>query len=154
MSDQAAAVGAWESLFRAQVAIMRSLAADFPAQGISFNEYDVLFNLSREPDRRIRLRDLNEHVLLTQPSVSRLVDRLASRGYVHKLTDPTDGRGAIVELTQEGYDVFRRVALQHMNTITGRMGDALSNLELAQLTALCDRLRTAPSGAARTFRHA
>ncbi|TFC20116.1 MarR family transcriptional regulator [Cryobacterium algoritolerans] len=133
---------------------MRSLAADFPAQGISFNEYDVLFNLSREPDRRIRLRDLNEHVLLTQPSVSRLVDRLASRGYVHKLTDPTDGRGAIVELTQEGYDVFRRVALQHMDTITGRMGDALSNLELAQLTALCDRLRTAPSGAAAKFRHA
>ena len=145
MSDRAAAVGAWESLFRAQVAIMRSLAADFPAQGISFNEYDVMFTLSREPDRSIRLRDLNEQVLLTQPSVSRLVDRLAARGYVHKHTDPSDGRGAIVELTDEGYDVFRRVAIQHMDTITGRMGDALDNEELAQLTALCDRLRAGSS---------
>ena len=154
MSDRAEAVGAWESLFRAQVAIMRSLASDFPAHGISFNEYDVMFNLSREPDRRIRLRDLNEHVLLTQPSVSRLVDRLASRGYVLKLTDPSDGRGAIVELTTEGYHVFRRVALRHVDTIAGRMGDALSTEELAQLTGLCDRLRTAPSRAGRKPRHA
>ncbi len=141
VTNRAVAVAAWESLFRAQVAIMRSLAADFPSHEISFNEYDVLFNLSRAPDRRLRLRDLNRHVLLTQPSVSRLVDRLALRGYLQKHTDPTDGRGALIELTDAGYDLFRRVALQHMGTITDRVGDKLSTDELTQLTALCDRLR-------------
>lgn len=44
-----AAVNAWESLFRAQVTVMRSLAGSFPSHEISLNEYDVLFNLSREP---------------------------------------------------------------------------------------------------------
>jgi DNA-binding MarR family transcriptional regulator len=141
VTDRAVAVAAWESLFRAQVAIMRSLAADFPTHGISFNEYDVMFNLSRAPERRLRLRDLNRHVLLTQPSVSRLVDRLAARGYLQKHTDPADGRGALIELTDVGYDLFRRVALQHMGTITDRIGDKLSTYELTQLTALCDRLR-------------
>jgi DNA-binding MarR family transcriptional regulator len=141
VTDRAVAVAAWESLFRAQVAIMRSLAADFPTHGISFNEYDVMFNLSRAPERRLRLRDLNRHVLLTQPSVSRLVDRLAARGYLQKHTDPADGRGALIELTDVGYDLFRRVALQHMGTITDRIGDKLSTDELTQLTALCDRLR-------------
>jgi DNA-binding MarR family transcriptional regulator len=138
-------VAAWESLFRAQVAIMRSLAAQFPSREISFNEYDVMFNLSRQPDRRIRLRELNQHVLLTQPSVSRLVDRLVSRGYVAKETDPLDGRGAIVELTDAGYALFRRVAVDHMGTITDRIGDELSTAELGQLTALCDRLRLGPA---------
>lgn len=146
MTDRAAAVSAWESLFRAQVAIMRSLASDFPSREISFNEYDVLFNLSREPDRRIRLRELNRHVLLTQPSVSRLIDRLASRGYIRKVTDPNDGRGAIVELTDAGYALFRRVAVDHMGSISTRFGDALSDEELEQLTALCDRLRIGPPG--------
>ena len=141
MVDRAIAVGAWESLFRAQVAIMRSLAEDFPSREISFNEYDVMFNLSRAPERRLRLRDLNRHVLLTQPSVSRLVDRLALRGYVQKHTDPTDGRGALIELTDAGFELFRRVALQHMDTITERIGDTLSTDELTQLTGLCDRLR-------------
>ncbi|KFF58241.1 transcriptional regulator [Cryobacterium sp. MLB-32] len=142
MANRDVAVRAWESLFRAQVAIMRGLAADFPSKDISFNEYDVMFNLSRQPDRRIRLRELNEHVLLTQPSVSRLVDRLVSRGYVCKLADPADGRGAIVELTPAGLALFRRVAVQHMDTITDRVGDSLSTDELRQLSALCDRLRT------------
>ena len=141
MVDRVLAVGAWESLFRAQVAIMRSLAEDFPSREISMNEYDVMFNLSRQPDRSIRLRELNKHVLLTQPSVSRLVDRLASRGYLHKHTDPDDGRGAIVELTDAGYALFRRVAVDHMSSITSRIGDSLTAEELVQLTALCDRLR-------------
>jgi DNA-binding MarR family transcriptional regulator len=135
------AVAAWESLFRAQVAIMRSLASEFPSREISLNEYDVLFNLSRQPDRRIRLRDLNKHVLLTQPSVSRLIDRLASRGYVDKEADPKDARGTIVSLTDAGYELFRKVAVDHIGTITDRIGDSLTDDELKLLTELCDRLR-------------
>ncbi|WP_104134826.1 MarR family transcriptional regulator [Cryobacterium sp. Y62] len=135
------AVGAWESLFRAQVAIMRNLAANFPSKEISLNEYDVIFNLSRQPDRCIRLRDLNQHVLLTQPSVSRLVDRLVLRGYLHKHSDPSDGRGAIIELTEAGLALFRRVAVLHMGAITERIGESLTQAELLQLTALCDKLR-------------
>ncbi|TFD66526.1 MarR family transcriptional regulator [Cryobacterium ruanii] len=120
---------------------MRSLAANFPSKEISLNEYDVMFNLSRQPDRRIRLRELNQHVLLTQPSVSRLVDRLVSRGYLLKQTDPTDGRGAIVELTYAGLALFRRVAVDHMGSIAERIGETLSETELQQLTILCDKLR-------------
>ncbi|GAA3883427.1 hypothetical protein GCM10022381_27030 [Leifsonia kafniensis] len=145
MTRQAVAVAAWESLFRAQVAVMRTLAAEFPSKEISLNEYDVLFTVSREPERRIRLRDLNRHVLLTQPSVSRMVDRLVSRGFLDKGTDPTDGRGTIVELTPEGFALFRRVAHSHMDSITKRVGDTLNEEELTQLTALCDRLRRGES---------
>ncbi len=140
MVDRSVAVTAWESLFRAQVAIMRTLAADFPSKEISLNEYDVMFNLSRQPDRRIRLRELNGHVLLTQPSVSRLVDRLVARGYVHKHADPSDGRGAIIELTDAGFALFRRVAVDHMASIAGRIGHSLTDSELRQLTILCDKL--------------
>ena len=141
MVDRTVAVSAWESLFRAQVAIMRSLAANFPSKEISLNEYDVMFNLSRQPERRIRLRDLNQHVLLTQPSVSRLVDRLVSRGYLHKHSDPSDGRGAIIELTDAGLALFRRVAVLHMGSITERIGESLTQAELVQLALLCDKLR-------------
>jgi DNA-binding MarR family transcriptional regulator len=137
------AVTAWESLFRAQVAVMRTLAAEFPTRDISFNEYDVLFNLSRQPDRELRLRDLNKHVLLTQPSVSRLVDRLVARGLVAKCPEPNDARGTVIRLTETGYDMFRNVAVDHMKTITERVGGRLDPEELEQLAALCDKLRGA-----------
>ena len=62
MSQKATAVGAWESLFRAQVAVMRTLAHEFPTRELSFNEYDVMFNVSRQPGRSLRLRDLNKQL--------------------------------------------------------------------------------------------
>ena len=141
MGDTAAAVSAWESLFRAQVSVMRLLSAEFPTGEISFNEYDVLFNISREPESRLRLRALNEHVLLAQPSVSRLVDRLAAKGLVHKEPDPGDGRGTLVMMTEKGHATFRRVAVVHMESIARRVGDALDPEELCRLEALCDKLR-------------
>jgi DNA-binding MarR family transcriptional regulator len=141
MSRRVNAVTAWESLFRAQVAVMRTLAAEFPTRDISFNEYDVMFNLTRQPNRELRLRDLNKHVLLTQPSVSRLVDRLVARGLVAKCPEPNDARGTIIRLTDEGYAMFRRVAVEHMKTIDKRVGGRLDQAELDRLTELCDKLR-------------
>lgn len=145
MSDKSLAVDAWEALFRAEVNVLRYLNKDFPTGDISLNEYDVLFNLSRQPGRRLRIRDLNGHLLLTQPSVSRLVDRLTARGYVYKEGDAVDGRGTVVCLTDEGYSSFRRVAVVHAQSIRARVGGALDADELAQLTVLCNKLRLGAS---------
>lgn len=141
MTDAATAVAAWEALFRAQVSVMRRLSAEFPSGEVSLNDYDVLFTLSRATDRRLRLRDLGENLLLSQPSVSRLIDRLAARGLVEKSADPEDGRGVYVHLTEDGYSAFRRAAVRHMQSIVERVGRALDEEELRELTALCDRLR-------------
>ncbi len=141
MTEKAVAVGAWEALFRAQVSVLRQLNAEFPTSEISFTEYDVLFNLSRAPERRMRIRDLIPHLLLSQPSVSRLIDRLAARGLVDKLPDATDARGTIVALRAEGYELFKRVAVIHAEAIARRVGSRLDIAELEQLTELCRRLR-------------
>lgn len=141
MTDKSLAIDAWESLFRAQVSVLRQLTAEFPTSEISFTEYDVLLNLSRSPERRMRIRDLIPHLLLSQPSVSRLIDRLAARGFVEKLPDESDARGTIVALTSDGWELFKRVAVVHADSISRRVGGALSASELAQLTELCRRLR-------------
>ncbi|WP_349898913.1 MarR family winged helix-turn-helix transcriptional regulator [Parafrigoribacterium soli] len=141
MKQRATAVAAWEALFRAQVSVMRRLGADFPIDNVSFTEYDVLFTLSRQSDRRLRMRDLNRDILLTQPSVSRLIDRLTARGLVAKLPDPDDARSIVVELTDQGFELFRRAAVGHIRSINERVGGALNPDELETLTRLCDKLR-------------
>ncbi len=143
MTDRELAVSAWESLFRAQVGVLRVLGAEFPVREMSLNEYDVLFNLSLQPERRARLRDINQLVLLSQPSVSRLIDRLAARGLVSKHPDPTDKRGTIVAITDAGFEKYRDAARHHMATITDLMGSALSDEELLQLKQLTTKLRAA-----------
>ena len=141
---QAAAVDAWESLFRAQVSVARHLSDTFPRE-VSFNEYDVLFNLSRQPERACRMRELTDRVLLTQPSISRLVDRLVARGWLVKHPDTADGRGTIVQMTDSGLAIYRNIARLHARAIEARFGSALDAEELHQLRRLCDRVRLAAS---------
>jgi DNA-binding MarR family transcriptional regulator len=102
----------------------------------------VLFNLSRQEGRRLRIRDLSRHLLLTQPSVSRMVDRLVAKGFVTKDSDPADGRGTFVCLTDDGYALYRRVAVIHAKSIERHLGSALAADELDALRALTERIRT------------
>lgn len=134
---------AWEALFRAQVAVMRRLTQDDIWDDISVREYDVLFQVATAPSGRLRLRDLNEQILLSQPSLSRLVERLESRGLVIRDKAADDGRGVTVRLTQEGAQVQRRVGLAHVQTIHRFVGGALDADELATLRDLCRRILAA-----------
>jgi DNA-binding MarR family transcriptional regulator len=135
-----AAVSAWEALFRAQVAVVRELTREFPSGDISFNEYDVLFNLSRQEGHRLRIRDLSKHLLLTQPSVSRMVDRLVTKGFVRKESAPGDGRGTFVCLTDDGYSLYRRVAVVHAKSIEHHVGHALDADDLRTLRSLTEQI--------------
>jgi DNA-binding MarR family transcriptional regulator len=137
------AAEAWESLFRAQVALMRRFQRDDVWRPLSIREYDVLFTLSRCSGRSARLKELGEVSLLTQPSLSRLVERLEADGLVTRGPVPDDARGVAVTLTEDGARMQREIGRRHVRTITRLVGGALDADELATLRALTDRLRAA-----------
>lgn len=136
-----AATDAWESLFRAQVSVMRLLQADAAFKDLSMREYDVLFNLSRCPTGWLRLNDLNANLLMSQPSLSRMVDRLEAKGLVGRKQAPEDHRGVLLGLTEEGAQLQKRIGREHVRSIGRIVGGALSVEELSQLEALTMKLR-------------
>ena len=135
------AAEAWESLFRAQVALMRRFTAESVWGDLSIREYDVLFTLSRCEGEAARLRDLGAESLLTQPSLSRLVERLEARGLVVRSPASDDGRGVVVTLTDEGKRAQRESGRRHGEQIHRLGGGALDADELATLRRLTDALR-------------
>jgi len=137
----------WESLFRAQVAVMRKLQAAPAFKNIALNEYDVLFTLSRCPSGWLRLNELNDHVLLSQSSLSRLVERLERRGYGARMPAPDDGRGVLVRLTEDGRELQKQIGREHVRDIADLVGPALSTAEQRELLRLTEKLRA--SAAAR-----
>jgi len=133
----------WESLFRAQVTVMRKLQAAPAFKALAVNEYDVLFTLSRCPSGWLRLNELNDNVLLSQSSLSRLVERLEKRGFVERTPAPEDGRGTLVRLTDAGRDLQKQIGREHVRDIAALVGPALSAAEQQQLLRLTEKLRTA-----------
>jgi DNA-binding MarR family transcriptional regulator len=130
---------AWEALLTAHAEIMRRLAAEDVWSEVSMREYDVLYTLSkcREP---IRLGELNRRVLLSQPALSRMVDRLVERGLVQREADAGDGRSVRLSLTEEGRARQRRTGRPHALGVARRMKSALDDEELVTLRDLCRKL--------------
>ncbi len=137
------AAEAWESLFRAQVTVMRRLLADDIWGDLSMREYDVLFTLALAPEETLRLRELNENILMAQSSLSRMVERLEKRGLVQRHPAPDDGRGVLVSLTEEGSMIQKELGRRHVRSIAHYVGPALDAEDLAQLRQLTDALRGA-----------
>ncbi len=137
---------AWEALLTAHARLMKQFAAEDIWDDVSMREYDVLYTLSKRPGP-LRLGDLNRHVLLSQPALSRLVDRLAERGLVERCADPADGRGVRLSLTDAGRAMQRRIGRQHARGVARAMTAGLTAAELAQLETICRKLAAAPVAA-------
>src|SRR5882757_4132583 len=141
---------AWEALLSAHAEMIRQLAAEDVWSELSMREYDVLYTLSKCP-RPIRLGELNRRVLLSQPALSRMVDRLVERGLVRRESDESDGRGILLGLTEEGREQQRRTGRPHAIGVARAMTAALDNDELAELKLLCHKVvESSPDGASGT----
>jgi DNA-binding MarR family transcriptional regulator len=134
---------AWEAMLSAHATLMRRFSAEEVWEAISMKEYDVLYTLSKCPEP-IRLTDLNQHVLLSQPALSRLVDRLAARGLLQRIADSRDLRTIRLSLTEDGRALQRRVGRRHARSVARAMRSELTPAELDQLTAICAKLTVTP----------
>jgi DNA-binding MarR family transcriptional regulator len=138
---------AWEALLSAHAVLMKRFAAEDIWGDISMREYDVLYTLSKCPEP-VRPSELNRHVLLSQPALSRLVDRLAERGMVERKPDPADGRGVLLSLTPTGQALQRQVGRGHARDVARAMTAGLTPAELRQLETICLKRAGQPATAA------
>jgi DNA-binding MarR family transcriptional regulator len=125
----------WEALFRAQVVLFRTFAADNLWTEVTQNEYDVLYEISKAPSG-LSMVEINRNILMTQGGVSRLVQRLEQRGLLERCADPSDARAALISLTPEGARLQRSVGSALARVVTSAMTRALSPEQMRQLRDL------------------
>ena len=130
---------AWEALLTAHSVIMKQLSTPDTWDDVSMREYDVLYTLSKCA-APMRLSELNERVLLSQPALSRMVDRLAARGLVSRVADPADRRGVRISLTEAGRAKQREVGGRHSVEVAQAVTSRLSQAEMDELERLCGKL--------------
>ncbi|HEY5882640.1 MAG TPA: MarR family transcriptional regulator [Nakamurella sp.] len=131
---------AWENLLHSQARLMQRLGRELEEAGkIPLSSYDVLVQLA-ENGGRLRLRDLVDRLVLSQPGLSRKVARLEEQGLVERLPDPHDGRGVLVKLTRSGRAALRSAAVVHIAGVERAFTDQISDEEAAVLARVFGRL--------------
>lgn len=147
LSEQALA--AWVGLLRGHASLTRALNAQLVAEhGLTINDYEVLLQLARAPERRLRGVDLAESVLLTQSGITRLLDGLEQAGYVERAECLSDRRVVYAVLTDAGLEKLREAAGTHLAGIQAQFAERFSDDELVTLHELLGRLPGAGDGGA------
>ncbi|NEW48095.1 MarR family winged helix-turn-helix transcriptional regulator [Nocardia cyriacigeorgica] len=90
----------------------------------------------------IRQVDLASHLCISPSALSRQVTELVTAGYISRRADPKDGRATLLEVTEEGHDLLRRVRASRARRLQAVLAD-WDESEAAQACAAIEKLRNA-----------
>ena len=134
-------LASWKGLLRAHAHLVRELDAELTREhALSLSSYDVLVQLASAPERRMRMSELAESVLLTPSGLTRLVDRLAREGLVERTRCPSDARGSFAVLTDLGAERLAAARDTHLGGVRRLFLSRLSARDLTQLAASWERV--------------
>ena len=134
------ATAAWIRLVRIQSRVLGAVEQDLKKAGFPpLSWYDVLLELSRAPMGALRPVELEKQVLLPQYA-SRLIDRLVEAGHVRRKVCEVDKRGLVVEITDTGRELQKKMWNAYSSAIERHIGSKLSDADAAKLSMLLDRL--------------
>ena len=111
---------------------------------MSLGEYEVLLFLAYSDERRLRMGELADRMVLSRSGATRLVDRLEAAGFVERVTCDTDRRGQWAQLTRAGYERLRTASPTHLRGIGEHFLDRIPADELAALRGTLERVATDP----------
>ena len=106
---------AWRSFMGGCRALFTAVDAQLQRDaGMPLAYYEILVRLSEAPGRALRMSQLAEAASASKSRASHAVARLEERGWVRRVDCPTDRRGQVAELTDEGYAVLAATAPGHV----------------------------------------
>src|SRR5919109_3461695 len=134
-------LGAWRGLLRVHSALVKALDAELiAAHGLPLTSYEVLINVQAAPDRRRRMAELADSVLLSRSGTTRLVDRLERDGLLERDTCTSDGRGCYAVLTDKGEELLSRARATHLDGVRERFLRHFAQDELDALGEYWERV--------------
>ena len=130
---------AFLNLQRTADALMRGLEETLKPSGLTQTQYNVLRILRGAGASGLLCREVSERMVTREPDMTRLLDRLETRGLVTRSRDRKDRRAITVRITGPGVELLARlddaVAERHMRQ--------LAHLGNARIRSLIGLLETA-----------
>ena len=123
-------IQAWQWLL---AAVNAQLQRD---SGMPLAYYEILVRLSEAPDHSLRMTQLAEASSSSKSRVSHAVARLEERGWVRRADYPTDRRGQVAMLTDQGFAALSAAAPGHVEQVRRVLFDALTAEQLEQLDGI------------------
>ncbi|SCG17543.1 transcriptional regulator, MarR family [Micromonospora echinofusca] len=131
----------WRAYLTASRALMEALDRELQRDaGMPHAYYEILVRLSEAPQRRLRMSELAQVSGSSRSRLSHAVARLEAEGWVRREECPTDRRGQIAVLTDEGFATLAAAAPGHVEGVRRHLFDALPPTQVDQLRRISEAL--------------
>ncbi|GAA4908138.1 MarR family transcriptional regulator [Tessaracoccus lubricantis] len=115
----------WRSYLLANTHINEYLDEALRQFNLSLPEYEVLVRLSESPNHTVRMGELASSVGHSRSRLTHTVKRMEKMGLVSRNSCDSDGRGVQATMTEEGYDLLKRAAPHHVDSVRRVFVDAI-----------------------------
>ncbi|WP_369199831.1 MarR family winged helix-turn-helix transcriptional regulator [Streptomyces sp. PU-14G] len=124
-------MAAWQGFLEATSRVSRHVEQQLKEDaGLSHPQYEVLVRLAGAPGGEVRMTDLAEGLFTSKSNLTYQVGQLEKRGLVRRRSCPTDVRGVLAVLTEEGRDTLRAAAPGHVAAVRAALIDVLEPDEI------------------------
>ncbi|MDQ7906035.1 MarR family transcriptional regulator [Phytohabitans sp. ZYX-F-186] len=131
----------WRAFLHASRALWDRLDRELQRDaGMPHAYYEILVRLSEAPQRMLRMSDLAEATLSSRSRLSHAVARLEEYGWVRREDCPTDRRGQLAVLTDQGFQVLAEAAHGHVEGVRTHLFDQLTPEQAAQLRQISEAM--------------
>jgi DNA-binding MarR family transcriptional regulator len=131
----------WRAFLGATRALMDTLDRELQHEaGMPHAYYEILVRLSEAPDHRMRMSELADACGSSRSRLSHAVARLEESAWVRRQDCPTDRRGQVAVLTDEGYRRLEEAAPGHVEGVRRHLFDALSTAQVGELRRISDAI--------------
>ena len=131
------------SVMRVQQLLLGQFDAIAGRHGLTFARYEALVLLAFSREGRLSMSRIGERLMVHPTSATNIVQRLAAQGFVERVPNPADRRGAFAVITDAG-----REAMEAVTTDLEAVDFGLPMLDDAQHEALFALLREVRVGPA------
>lgn len=128
----------WRGWIAASMLLPDRLTRDLQEQhGLTGTDYQILVELSEDPDRRMRMSTLADKTLLSRSRLSHQIDRMAKAGLVERHVCTQDARGMWAVLTEKGWETIVSAAPDHVESVRSHLLDQLTPEEFEAFGKAC-----------------
>lgn len=110
------------------------------ANGLTHSQLNVLHLLNDRYPKSLNVKDIKEKMVVRQPDISRLIDRLEKKGFIERKICETNRRMVDVWITDLGRQTFKSSHITCKKAVGNFFQDYLNEEEARQLFKLLNKI--------------
>jgi DNA-binding MarR family transcriptional regulator len=131
----------WRSFLSANTHLLERLDHELQQRShLSMTDFDILSMLAEAPDKRLRMSELADQVLVSRSRLTYRVDRLVELEYVARQECEDDRRGLFAILTDNGAKALESATPGHLGDVRAWFFASIEGDELSVMARIMSRM--------------